>query len=615
MGFCDRCQKSYPGMSFCPEHGVQLLQAAPRPGGGLGDAPSHSAPTQFAGQSAPPEAAGALPLAATAFSSAPQVAKEEAPKPAPNGKASVHEHWIGQVMGNFRLTKLLGAGGMGAVYLAEHKVLPKRAAVKLLKREFAALPEVSERFQREAESAVKIAHENIVQILDFGQRDDGTLYLVMELLEGTSLSGLLKSKGAIPPDRVYSVLRPICLGLAAAHDLGIIHRDLKPDNIFLSQQPTPEGRSREVVKILDFGIAKITSGISSPNAAQTGTGMILGTPFYMSPEQAEGGKIDFRSDIYSLGVILYEMFTGRVPFTADTFGKILLKHIGEAPVPPRQARPDLGITPALDAFILKCLAKNPEDRPADARALLALFEEAAGAQQSPDGGIVLTLPKHSPTRGTRLALGAALALVLGVGAYALFLSGEKPRVSKPSVVAKAPSADEKTPATPEKATLQIVASPDAQVFNASETIALGKTPFTAELPASGELRLVLKADGYSPYPLSLRAEDAAKGRLEIPLQVLPVASGEPEEEGEPSKEKDPGKKPSKPNAPKEPDKKGLPAVTPPKETPANPVVTPPKEPDKKEPPVVTPPKEPLKKDPPKVEEGGLVDPFGGSRKK
>src|SRR5690606_17780312 len=198
--------------------------------------------TEFASPSS--QKKPALPveaMAATASPATPQP-KEAASRPIvdstePSSKVPKEDPWLGQVMGNFRLTKLLGVGGMGAVYLAEHRVLPKRAAVKLLKRELAAIPEVAMRFQREAEAATGIAHENVVQIFDFGQRDDGTVYLIMELLEGKSLASLLKEEGPLSPERIGEILRPICLGLAAAHEKGIVHRDLKPDNIFLSRQP------------------------------------------------------------------------------------------------------------------------------------------------------------------------------------------------------------------------------------------------------------------------------------------------------------------------------------------------------------------------------------------
>ncbi len=260
---------------------------------------------------------------------------------------------VGALIGDvYRVDKVLGEGGMGIVFAVTHVRLGKRFALKLLKRELAKDADTRARFLVEAQAAGKLHHPNVVEVTDYASLPDGSAYLVMEYLDGQPLARLIKLGGAIPALRAVGIVRDVASGLASAHEKGIVHRDLKPDNVFVIQHG-----GKEVSKILDFGVAKVAG-----SAKLTKTGMVFGTPHYMSPEQASGGAIDGRTDVYALGVIMYEMFTGRVPFEADTYMGVLTKHMFEAPIPPSQlagAARELG---ALEDVTLKALAKRPEDR-------------------------------------------------------------------------------------------------------------------------------------------------------------------------------------------------------------------------------------------------------------
>jgi serine/threonine protein kinase len=257
----------------------------------------------------------------------------------------------------YRALRKLGEGGMGIVYFAEHIDIKKKVAIKILHREHSSNPEFVARFQREAQAATKIRHPNIVDVTDFGETKDGLKFFVMEYLEGRSLADILAEKTFLPLPKAIKIITQVCKALHAAHSKGIIHRDLKPENIFLQKQEDGE----EIVKLLDFGIAKITD--IEPEAKRlTRVGQIFGTPEYMSPEQAVGETIDYRTDIYALGIIMYEMFSGRLPFEAPSAVEILTKHIGEPPPPLRKQGSSERIHPAIEQIVLKCLAKDPKDR-------------------------------------------------------------------------------------------------------------------------------------------------------------------------------------------------------------------------------------------------------------
>jgi serine/threonine-protein kinase len=276
---------------------------------------------------------------------------------------------LGQVLaGKYRIDAFLTRGGMGAVYRGTHVMLDKPVAIKLIHPELVTAPETLRRFQREARAASQLSHPNIVTVYDLGQAEDGSLYIAMELVVGSSLKDAIRSSGGLEPARAARILRQMCGALALAHKHGIIHRDLKPQNVMLC--PDPDGR--ESVKLLDFGIAK-TFEVEG-GTVLTSTGMVLGTPHYMSPEQAGGKPIDGRSDIYALGVILYEMLVGEVPFSDTSVAALLYKHLWEPPQPPSLKRTDRTIPSDLEQMALRCLEKDPAKRFATVEELSASLE-------------------------------------------------------------------------------------------------------------------------------------------------------------------------------------------------------------------------------------------------
>ncbi len=269
----------------------------------------------------------------------------------------------------YRLLEPLDSGGMGTIYRAEHMLLEKEVAVKLLHSELSDNSEFVERFHREARAAAHLDHPHICSVTDFGLDDDGSFYMVMELLDGESLADRLDREGPFPPERAIEVLKQLAKALACAHDHDVVHRDLKPANIFL----TPQGREGEVVKVLDFGIARVPTGDESETLTQTG--VVLGTPTYMAPEQAAGDPVDARTDLYALGLIAFEMLAGRPVFEADRQAKVMARHVSTPPpmlsdvVSPERPLPD-----RLERIVRQLLAKDPAKRPQSADALRAMLD-------------------------------------------------------------------------------------------------------------------------------------------------------------------------------------------------------------------------------------------------
>ncbi|MDP3772841.1 MAG: protein kinase [Gemmatimonadales bacterium] len=265
---------------------------------------------------------------------------------------------VGQVVADrYHITKKLGEGGMGAVYLGEHVKMGRKSAIKVMTQAMVHDPDAVSRFNREAANASRISHANVCQIYDFGETSDGLIYLAMEFIEGCALTDLVDREGALPPARAAAILKQAADALQAAHDLSIVHRDLKPDNIMIV-----EGRDgTDIVKVVDFGIAKAMAGDETGQKV-TKTGLVVGTPEYMSPEQLSGDKLDGRSDIYSLGLVLYRMLTGVLPFQADSAQETMIKRLTDDPTPLVDSRPDIVFPDTMQAVLDKALARSPSER-------------------------------------------------------------------------------------------------------------------------------------------------------------------------------------------------------------------------------------------------------------
>jgi serine/threonine-protein kinase len=271
-------------------------------------------------------------------------------------------------LGQYRLCRRIGKGGMGEVYLAEHELLKRPSALKLIRPGAMADRNTLLRFEREVRLTATLSHPNTVEVYDYGRAEDGTYYYVMEYLPGLNLADLVKRHGALPPARVVYLLRQVSGALREAHAAGLIHRDIKPSNIFAARR----GGMDDFAKLLDFGLVRPAA--TAQMAHLSIEGHVIGTPLFMAPEQAKGGReLDERSDLYSLGAVAYYLLTGRAPFERETVIAVLLAHAQDAVVPPSQVSP--GIPKDLEGVVLQCLAKDPHDRFADAGSL----ERALGA--------------------------------------------------------------------------------------------------------------------------------------------------------------------------------------------------------------------------------------------
>ena len=426
--------------------------------------------------------------------------------------------------GRYRVHRRLGEGGMGRVYEAEHLELGRRVAVKVMRRKYADQKAMVERFRVEARSASKIGHPNVVQVFDYGTTAAGEGFIVMELLTGAPLSEVIKQQGPMELGRALSILSEVATALRAAHQSGVIHRDLKPANIFLIRVNADE---RERVRVLDFGMAKLIDIVASgDHGGLTQAGEILGTPEYMAPEQAIGGEIDRRIDIYALGCVAYEMWTGTPPFSGPNYVTVLAKHMDEKPPRIRDVR---DAPPALEQLVARALAKNPEDRPADMGAVITALqriaedEGVAASMAAPRAADLPSMPSlgQSMRSGSRtsstkrrftrmkrrtrqnLTIGAAALLLLAAGAVGERRFGPPPPPKGPATLVLA--------TTPPGATLKVDGQELTERSPSVARLAPGKHDIEATMPhylpskvaaldvkpASAEvLRLTLKRDTY-----------------------------------------------------------------------------------------------------------------------
>ena len=500
-----------------------------------------------------PPAAGAGPSRASEVVTTAPTPNPDLSLPAAPPPPDMTGHLL---LDRYRLLRKLGVGGMGTVYEAEHVTIKKRCAIKILNPEYAHRTELVERFLQEARAASMIAHENVVEITDFGATPGGSVFFVMEMLNGEDLSATIKREAPLSWDRIVGIMTQICRALQAAHDKGIVHRDMKPENCFRIER----SGNPDFIKVLDFGIAKVNSDDGSTGRL-TSTGMIFGTPTYMSPEQAQGMRVDRRADVYAVGVILYELVTGKVPFSADNFMGILTKHMFEEPVAPSVAAPEAGVTPEIEAVILKSMQKEPSLRFQSLREMMdAILAVGTGAEAVPvmlserrlrpvTGPTQFQRPATSPAlraatietprrRGGLLLTALALAAVAG-GAAAVVLAlsgpdqpeGQVPRDTPPVAVAAPPApegkapvippevtppetkAAEKTPDPPPAATVRVIFDTNvpAEVYDAAGEVRLG---------ASGEPGVALT--GAAPFHVLLRAA----GHDDLPVDLASASEGQ-----------------------------------------------------------------------------------------
>ncbi len=416
--------------------------------------------------------------------------------------------------GKFRVEKLLGSGGMGMVVAAHHLQLDEPVAIKFLLPEALTNAAAVGRFAREARAATKIKSEHVVRIIDIGSFDSGEPYIVMEYLNGQDLSQLLAARGPLPPDEVAEYILQACEAIVEAHVLGIVHRDLKPANLFVAARMdgTP------LIKVLDFGISKVSTG---PDLALTETSALMGSPLYMSPEQMASAKsVDARTDIWALGVILYELVTGKPPFSADTITELCAKVLQQEAQPVRAHRPEL--PPAMDEVIARCLKKSPAERYANVGELAIALAEIA--------------PKHARRSAKRIS-GVVAAAGLSTAATNVPPSSDElphPQVSEYRGTATAVSWGETAGQVPKRSVAPLIAGLVALsalgivvAFFAVRSLSAGATDtVVSDEPKSGtEVAGAAASEAVPTLPLSsasAKVAPSASALPETPPAVAPV---------------------------------------------------------------------------------------------
>jgi len=298
-----------------------------------------------------------------------------------------------EVAGQFRIVEKIGKGGMGAVYRAEQPDMNRYVAIKILHSRYLSRSDLVSRFRREARAMSQLSHPNTARVFLYGQLDDGACYFVMEHLVGQNLAQIVRAEGAMEPERAIRIMVQVCGALEEAHQAGIVHRDLKPENIFV----TTQGGIHDFPKVLDFGLAKVTERQMRPGSmVLTQQGMVFGTPEFMSPEQAHGKTLDARSDIYSLGIILYELLTGKLPFDAKQPIEYIQLHANATPIPLSERCPEAVFPPGLKEVVMRALAKDPAERFASAAEFAIALEALLQPRESREGLAPINLPTPAP---------------------------------------------------------------------------------------------------------------------------------------------------------------------------------------------------------------------------
>ena len=433
------------------------------------------------------------------------------------------------VAGRFRVIERIGTGGMGTVYRAQQSGLGRAVALKVLKKELVSDRDTVARFHREAKAMSLLMHPNTVRVFDFGEDEGGHLFLAMELLEGELLTSWIEREGTPPVDEAVEVIREILRSLGEAHSKGIIHRDLKPDNIYLA---AVDGHLRPVVKVLDFGIAKVFREDSQIDQLETQAGTVFGTPRYMSPEQAQGKTLDHRSDLYAVGVLLYHLLCGRPPFLDDDAVVVMAKHIREIPEPPRKLAPDRPIPRSLEKVVMRALAKEPNDRFDSAEVFEAALAECQHdvideIEHAASGGgsrLFGTMPR------VPLAIGGGLVLGALVLAVAIVATSGPDDVAEARDIAQLPTDrlptdplgtdSEPTPLANEpprevaRTPVTLESSPSgAEIWRGNQRI--GETPRTFELTDGERIPLTLRLDGHASEDIELSAASAPSTQVAL----------------------------------------------------------------------------------------------------
>ncbi|MDQ3336358.1 MAG: serine/threonine protein kinase [Myxococcota bacterium] len=454
---------------------------------------------------------------------------------------------IGETLGHYRILSTIGKGGMGVVYLAEHTLIGRQAAVKLLLPEMTRDAELVDRFFNEARAAAKARHQGLVEVFDFGYADDGSAYIVMEVLSGESLAARLERQKRFATELALSITRQVASALQAAHEQGVVHRDLKPENIHLIPDPSAPAGTR--IKVLDFGIAKLTRD-EVRNSVKTRTGVVIGTPRYMSPEQCKSASnVDARTDIYALGCIFYEMLVGKPPFEYDNWGELVAAHIHEAAPPPRTRVPE--ISADVDHIVMRAIAKDPVKRYQSmtdlSQAIDLLWPAANSLVFTPIPGSLKTITDETtvaspaPTIRTRSPQRRFMSFVIGAvvlgGVTAVVVAqrikDEPDQVASTVVAFDAPLAPDAAldavqaaamDAAPAKVRIAIDSVPRGARVSTVEGVGLGVTPLERDFNRiDGQLEVVLRLAGFKDTTLKLATTADAKQLVTL-QKVKPVST-------------------------------------------------------------------------------------------
>ncbi len=447
------------------------------------------------------------------------------PRPGVSERPSGPDPLIGRIINDrFRIVSMIARGGMGKVYRAEQVPLGREVALKVLHPSYSgdSDPEFHRRFFLEASTTAKLTHPNTVSIFDYGRTEDDVYYIAMELLDGKTLHRALRESGPMDPARILHIVAQICRSLREAHELGVIHRDLKPANIYL----VVHGDEREFVKVLDFGLVK---SLEDTGEDLTQTGLFMGSPKYMSPEQIRGERVDGRADVYSLGVIMYEMLTGKVPFDRTNSVNILMAHVHEQPPRMADINPNVAIPPLLEQVVMKTMAKKPEDRYASMDALLSALKEIADPLINPElsgrislansgefreseipprashptPSIFVSGPLPTSKHRTSKTIGAiSIAILVGVGVLAFLrnTTQELPATARSNQPSTIPPSRSEAPAPPENEPepASEIAVPPVEAPAPRVRVTLRSTPPGAMVTVSG---LDANSRSYGPTPV------------------------------------------------------------------------------------------------------------------